>query len=95
MPYFALFYDTVEGFVERRQPYRGPHLAMIDEAYAGGRLILAGALKPSGALLVFRVDDVKEIEAFVARDPYVTGGLVKSWRVQEWTVVVGEHAVPR
>jgi len=33
MPYFALFYDTVDNFVERRQPYRAGHLDMIDDAY--------------------------------------------------------------
>jgi uncharacterized protein len=95
MPYFALFYDTVDNFVERRLPHRPAHLAMIDAAYADGRLVLAGALKPSGALLVFRADDASDVERFVKSDPYVTSGLVTSWRIQEWAVVVGEHAVPR
>jgi uncharacterized protein len=95
MPYYALFYDTPDDFVERRQPYRGSHLALIDQAYAAGRLVLAGALKPSGALLVFYGDDARVAEAFAENDPYVTGGLVKSWRVQEWAVVVGDRAVPR
>jgi uncharacterized protein YciI len=95
MPYFALFYDTVDGFVEQRQPYRQRHLEQIDAAYADGRLVLAGALKPSGALLVFRVDEAAAVERFAQTDPYVTSGLVTRWRVQEWAVVVGEHAVPR
>ena len=95
MPYFALFYDTVDGFVERRQPHRGRHLAMIDDAYRKGELVLAGALKPSGALLVFRVAGADAVEAFAKNDPYVLNGLVKSWRVHEWSVVVGEHAVAR
>ena len=95
MPYFALFYDTVDNSVERRLPHRQAHLAMIDAAYADNRLVLAGALKPSGALLVFRADDPAEVERFVQDDPYVTQGLVSRWRIQEWAVVVGEHAVPR
>jgi uncharacterized protein YciI len=28
-------------------------------------------------------------ENFARADPYVTRGLVKSWRVREWTVVIG------
>jgi len=76
-------------------PHRQAHLAMIDAAYADSRLVLAGALKPSGALLVFRADDRAEVERFVKNDPYVTQGLVTQWRIQEWAVVVGEHAVPR
>jgi uncharacterized protein YciI len=96
MPYFALFYDTVDDFAERRLTYRPSHLSLIDAAYRDGSLVLAGALKPAdGALLVFRTDDVSEVEAFARRDPYVTNGLVREWRVREWAVVVGEGAVPR
>jgi uncharacterized protein len=96
MPYFALFYDTVDDFVQRRQPHRQSHLALIDAAHQDGSLVLAGALKPAdGALLVFRTDDVSEVEAFVKRDPYVTSGLVTGWRVREWAVVIGDGAVPR
>jgi len=111
MPYFALFYDTVEDFVERRKPFRQQHLAQIDAAYADHRLVLAGALepmperssgaardatqKPAGALLVFHADDAAEVERFARNDPYVTSGLVTRWRVHGWAVVVGEHALPR
>jgi uncharacterized protein YciI len=95
MPYFALLYDTVDNFIELRQPYRVGHLQMIDDAYRSGRLVLAGALKPSGALLVFNVPTGADVEAFARTDPYVVNGLVTSWRVHEWAVVVGEHAVPR
>lgn len=95
MLYFALLYETVDNFIERRLPHRQAHLALIDSAYAEGRLMLAGALKPSGALLIFRANDASDVERFVQNDPYVTNGLVTRWRVQEWSVVVGEHAVPR
>jgi uncharacterized protein len=107
MPYFALLYDTVDNFGERRLPYREAHLAQIDEAYQSGHLVLAGALKRDmrsepvegpaapGALLVFRVDDAASVEAFAKNDPYVINGLVTRWHVHEWAVVVGKHAVPR
>lgn len=89
MPYFALFYDTVEHFVERRQPHRAAHLSQVDAAHRDGSLLLAGALKPSGALLVFRADDARTAERFAETDPYVKHGLVTDWRVREWSVVVG------
>ena len=96
MPHFALFYETAENFAERRQPYRQAHLALVDAAHREGRLLLAGALKPAaGALLVFRADDISDVERFAKNDPYVTSGLVTSWRVREWAVVVGDGAVPR
>lgn len=93
MPYFALFYDLVDNFVERRQPYRAEHLALLDQAQRDGRLLMAGPLQPvDTALLVFRADTAADVEGIVARDPYVTNGLVTSWRVREWTVVVGAAA---
>jgi uncharacterized protein YciI len=96
MPYFALFYDTVDNFAERRAPHRQAHLALVDDAHRAGRLMLAGALKPDGgALLVFRTDDAAAVESFARRDPYVVNGLVTGWRVREWAVVVGEGAIPR
>ena len=95
MTYFALEYDTTEDFLERRLPFRQAHLAQIDQAYADQRIVLAGALKPSGALLIFRTDTASEVEQFVQKDPYFINGLVKTWRIREWAVVVGEHAVPR
>ena len=88
--YFALFYETVDNFVERRQPFRDAHLALARKAHGAGTLLLAGALKPAdGALLVFRADDASLAEDFARADPYVTNGLVKNWRVREWTVVIG------
>jgi hypothetical protein len=32
------------------------------------------------------------IEGFIAQDPYVQNGLVKSWRIRPWNTVVGELA---
>ena len=88
--YFALFYDTVDNFAERRQPYRQAHLALVEEAHRDGRLLLAGALKPAdGALIIFRGESSAGAEAFARQDPYVAHGLVRDWRVREWTVVIG------
>jgi uncharacterized protein YciI len=87
--YYALFYDTVDDFVERRQPFRQEHLAVAEKAHRDGRLLLAGALKPAGALLVFRETSAAAVERFAMADPYVRHGLVTAWHVQEWTVVIG------
>jgi uncharacterized protein YciI len=94
MPYFALFYDVVEGFPERRTPFRPEHLRLVSEAHARGELVLAGALTDpiDGALLVFRADDRRVAEEFARRDPYVLNGLVTRWRVRGWNVVTQSHA---
>ena len=43
-------------------------------------------------MITFATDDKEVVETFAANDPYVRGGAVKSWRVERWTVVVGDGA---
>ena len=91
MPYFALIYDVVDDFTNKRTPFRPAHLKEVRESQARGELIMAGALAdPAGALLVFRAADKSVAENFAKADPYVNEGLVKSWKVRPWTVVVGQ-----
>jgi uncharacterized protein YciI len=88
--YFALFYETVDDYVARRQAFRAAHLAHAEAAHRAGLLVLGGALQPpDAALLVFRAESAQAVEDFARADPYVKNGVVKSWRVREWTVVVG------
>ncbi len=91
MPYFALIYDVVEDFADKRTPFRPAHLKGVRESHGRGELIMAGALgDPAGALLVFRAQDQAIAENFAKNDPYVKEGLVKNWKVRPWTVVVGQ-----
>jgi uncharacterized protein YciI len=92
--HYLLFYDVVDDYVERRVPLRGAHLRHAREAVARGELVLGGALAnpPDGAVLMFRGDSPAAAEAFAAADPYVVNGLVKTWRVREWTTVIGRDA---
>ncbi len=91
MPYFALTYEVVDDFVERRMPFRPAHIKEVSDAHGRGELIMAGALaEPAGALLVFRAADKSTAENFAKADPYVKEGLVRNWQVRPWTVVVGQ-----
>lgn len=89
--YYLLFYDMVENYLERRQPFREEHLALANQFVDRGEIVLGGALANSanGAVLVFHAESSQVVENFVAADPYARNGLVTAWRVREWTVVVG------
>jgi uncharacterized protein YciI len=91
MKHFALVYDVVANFVERRAPFREAHLELLREALERGFLVMAGPLgdPPDGALLIFRADSTAPVEALAQADPYVTAGLVTAWRVRPWNIVVG------
>jgi uncharacterized protein YciI len=91
MKYYALFYDVVENFAERRMPYREPHLALIKAAQQRGDIVMAGALgePPEQAMIIFRVADVVTVENFARVDPYVLNNVAAKWTVKPWNVVVG------
>lgn len=88
--HFALYYEYVPDVLEKRTPFRADHLALAREYHAGGKLLLAGAFDPpSDGLFVFKVDSAADVEAFVARDPYVKNGVVTRHRIRPWNVVIG------
>jgi uncharacterized protein YciI len=92
--HYLLIYDVVDDYVARRAPLRAAHLAQARAALARGELVLGGALAnpADGAVLLFRGDSPAAAEAFAQSDPYVRNGLVRQWRVREWTTVIGRDA---
>ena len=94
MGYYALFYHVVDGFVERRLPFREAHLSHARSAAEHGELALGGALaEPADtALIVFRGDSAEVAKTFAEKDPYVRNGLVQRWEIRPWNVVVGTDA---
>lgn len=88
--YYILFYDVVDDYVARREPFRNLHIELVQGAYGRGELVLAGALADpaDGAVLIFRGPTPEAAEAFAKADPYVANGLVTRWRVRKWMTVV-------
>ncbi len=92
--HYLLFYDYVPDYLKRRGEFREAHLAYANAAIERGELFLGGALAnpADGAVIVFSGESPAVAEAFAKADPYVRNGLVKNWRVREWTTVVGRDA---
>jgi uncharacterized protein YciI len=86
-----LVYEVVDDYVERRAALRDDHLALARTAHDRGELVTAGAAGDpiTAAFLVFEADDPSVVERFVAADPYVRNGLVTTWTVLPWHVVIG------
>ncbi|MDB5907031.1 MAG: hypothetical protein JWP34_1145 [Massilia sp.] len=92
--HYLLCYDLAPDYLERRGQYRSAHLQLAWQAQERGELVLAGALaEPADmAVLMFQGDSPAAAEAFARSDPYVTEGLVLSYKVRPWNTVVGEMA---
>lgn len=86
-----LTYLLAPDYTEKRGEFREEHLALADKFFKKGVLLMGGALsRPTDkAVLIFRSQGVDDAEEFVKTDPYVKNGLVKSWELREWEVVVG------
>lgn len=95
MKHFILVYDVTPEYATRRSDFRAEHLKLAWDAVSRGELLLGGALTEpmDTTLLLFQCETKDPIEAFVRADPYVRNGLVASYRIREWTTVVGEGAI--
>jgi uncharacterized protein YciI len=93
MGYYLLEYVLVDDYLARRASLREAHLALAREANRRGHLVLAGAVAepPDRAVLIWRTDDRSLVERFAEADPYVREGLVRSWTIRPWTVVIDEE----
>ncbi len=92
--HYLLFYEVSDDYLERRGAYRPEHLALARAAAERGEIVAGGALASPAdrAIILFKGDSPAAAERFVAADPYVKNGLVKSWSIREWTTVVGPLA---
>jgi len=92
--HYILSYEFVPDYLERRSEFRDQHMSHAKGSIDRGELFLGGAFADpaDGAVLIFKGDTRRIPETFAETDPYVLNGLVSSWRVREWTTVVGRDA---
>lgn len=92
MKHFLLIYDLTPDYLDRRPEFRGAHLALAWAAAERGDLLMGGALADPTDTAMLLFTTAEAAQAFAATDPYVTHGLVRSWKVREWMTVAGEMA---
>jgi len=95
MTHFVLFYDYHPDYLSLRAPHRAAHLELAQASAARDELQLGGALpgEPPLGLLLFKGQTAEVAERFAQADPYVVHGVALSYRVREWTTVVGKDAL--
>lgn len=88
---FLIVYGYVPEMSERRTPHRSAHLAHVKDAEASGRLTFAAAtMDPvDAAYLVVSAPNEADVHAWIAADPYMKAGLIRSVVIREIAVVTG------
>src|SRR5579871_1718795 len=91
--HYVLLYEAADDYVTRRAPFRGAHLAKVQEAHRRGEIVIGGPWDEpvDGAMIVFR--QKAAAERFAESDPYVVNGAVRAWRVRHWNTVLGDGAI--
>jgi len=85
--------------LQDRQAARPAHLRRLEKLQAQGRVLLAGPLPAidasdpgpagfAGSLMVIEFDSLAEAREWAGQDPYVTGGVFKSWDVYPFRQVL-------
>jgi len=80
----VMFYEMAPGAPSQLKNHFPAHRARLDEFHARGVLLAAGPLgnPPQSAMGIFTTREAAE--EFIQGDPFVTNGLVGSWRLVEW-----------
>lgn len=85
---YLLFYEPVEDVLAKAPAHFPAHSARLDAFHARGALLMVGtfANPQEGSMSIFASREAAE--EFVAGDPFVLNGVVRSWQIREWDEVL-------
>jgi uncharacterized protein len=88
---FVLLYASADD-VATRAPHHFPaHLARIRKFQSRGEVLMIGTFgdpQAQGAMGVFPTR--QSVEAFVADDPFLVHGVIKSYEIREWNEILAD-----
>ena len=79
MQFIVIGHDgTDDGALERRMAARDAHLKVCADSVASGNQLIGAAMmdgtgKMNGSVMIMNFDSRDELDAWLAREPYVTG----------------------
>ena len=85
---YVLLYASADDVASRAPSHYPAHRARLDDFHARGTLVAVGTFgdpQEQGSMGVFTTREAAE--EFVREDPFVIGGVVRSWEIREWNVV--------
>jgi uncharacterized protein YciI len=86
---YVLFYETADDVLEKAPVHFPAHSDRVDEFHEQGTLLLTGIfadVQRDGAMAIFTTREAAE--EFIAGDPFVLNGVVRSSEIREWNEVL-------
>ena len=95
--HYAVWATDRPGMLAVRERVRDEHRARLRAGAPGLRVVLGGPTDDAGgamngSLLVIEADDIAQVHAFVAGDPYVREAVYASVEVRPWRWGLGRPA---
>ena len=81
----VVLYESAGDVLARAPAHFPAHRARLDEFEAAGTLLLVGTFgdpQAQGSMAIFSTREAAE--AFVAGDPFVREGVVRSYEIRDW-----------
>jgi uncharacterized protein YciI len=78
-----------EGEPIEAQDLWAEHATFMMKGAGEGRVVLAGPVDDSGALIIVRGESPEEVEAWLAEDPWTASGLLVTERIAQWRLRIG------
>jgi uncharacterized protein len=88
-PKYVLLYESADDVLEKAPLHFPAHSRRVDEFHARGVLLMVGTFgdpQEEGSMAIFTTREAAE--EFVAGDPFVLNGVVRSWQIREWNEVL-------
>lgn len=82
---YVLFYHSAENVDERAPEHFPAHKVRLDAFHARGDLLMVGVFgdpQAEGSMSIFKTREAAE--EFVADDPFILNGVIRSWELREW-----------
>lgn len=87
-PKYVMLYESTPESRANIHAHFAAHNERLFEFNRRGKLLMAGPIMATGgAIGIFTTRE--SAEEFVADDPFIKGGVVTKWSIQEWTDVLG------
>jgi uncharacterized protein YciI len=91
---FIMLATDKPGHLHLRETHRAAHVAFLTAAgpmvRAAGRTLDGDGGAANGSFMICEADRASDVEAFLARDPFVINGLYDSWEIRPWHWVLGD-----
>ena len=97
MTFLITAYDSKEpGTLERRMQIRPRHLENLAQLKQTGTILCAGGIigkegHPIGSALIVDLADEEQVRQYLAKEPYVVGGVWKDVTVEAYNVVFQDN----